>query len=32
LSKKRRPDLATSASALDSSLRDLEAWLLAQKA
>jgi NTE family protein len=32
LSNKRRPDLATSASALDASLRDLEAWLLAQKA
>ena len=32
LSHKRRPDLATSASALDSSLRDLELWLQAQKA
>lgn len=30
LSHKRRPDLATSASALDSSLRDLEVWLQAQ--
>lgn len=30
LSHKRRPDLATSASALDSSLRDLEAWLRTQ--
>jgi NTE family protein len=32
LSHKRRPDLATSASALDASLRDLEVWLEAQKA
>jgi len=31
LSHKRRPDLATSASALDSSLADLERWLQAQK-
>ena len=31
LSHKRRPDLATSASALDSSLADLELWLQAQK-
>ncbi|MBL8373522.1 patatin-like phospholipase family protein [Accumulibacter sp.] len=31
LSHKRRPDLATSASALDASLRDLEVWLEAQK-
>jgi NTE family protein len=31
LSRKRRPDLATSASALDSSLADLERWLQAQK-
>jgi len=32
LSRKRRPDLASSASALDSSLADLERWLQAQKA
>ena len=32
LSRKRRPDLATSASALDASLHDLEAWLQAQDA
>ncbi|MCB1965560.1 MAG: patatin-like phospholipase family protein [Candidatus Accumulibacter sp.] len=32
LSRKRRPDLASSASALDASLRDLEVWLQAQKA
>ena len=32
LSHKRRPDLATSASALEASLRDLEVWLEAQKA
>ncbi|MEF8719419.1 MAG: patatin-like phospholipase family protein [Candidatus Accumulibacter necessarius] len=32
LSHKRRPDLASSASALDASLRDLEVWLEAQKA
>lgn len=31
LSRKRRPDLATSASALDSSLADLETWLRAQR-
>lgn len=31
LSHKRRPDLATSAAALESSLRDLERWLHAQK-
>ena len=31
LSHKRRPDLATSASALDASLLDLEVWLEAQK-
>jgi hypothetical protein len=31
LSHKRRPDLATSASALDSSLSDLEVWLQAQQ-
>jgi NTE family protein len=31
LSRKRRPDLASSASALDSSLRDLELWLQAHK-
>ena len=30
LSRRRRPDLAASASALDSSLRDLEAWLQTQ--
>ncbi|MBE2258781.1 MAG: patatin-like phospholipase family protein [Candidatus Accumulibacter sp.] len=32
LSRKRRPDLATSASALDASLHDLEAWLQKQEA
>ncbi len=32
LSRKRRPDLATSASALDSALGDLELWLQAQQA
>ena len=32
LSRKRRPDLASSASALDSSLRDLEVWLQTQRA
>lgn len=31
LSRKRRPDLASSASALDSSLHDLECWLKAQQ-
>ncbi len=32
LSHKRRPDLATSAAALESSLRDLELWLQARQA
>ncbi len=32
LSRKRRPDLASSASALDSSLRDLEVWLQTRRA
>ncbi|EXI73301.1 MAG TPA: patatin-like phospholipase family protein [Candidatus Accumulibacter phosphatis] len=32
LPKKRRPDLATSAGALDASLADLERWLRAQRA
>ena len=32
LSRKRCPDLASSASALDAALHDLELWLLAQKA
>ena len=32
LSRKRRPDLASSASALDSSLRDPEVWLQTQRA
>lgn len=31
LSRKRRPDLATSVSALNSSLKDLELWLAAQE-